>query len=205
MFKNKFSANLYFLRSLGNYDQITFLDGINSVSTYQNYFNMNNYGIDLNYTDTYYKIWESTVATSLSYSEMEVTKYNAIPKNGSSFYFSTNNTFQLNTTKTFFLFVNYWQSLPSKSGESTSKSNAALSAGIKMSLMEKALQINLSVNDIFKQAGWRGSLYFADNVQSFNNYWDARKLTFSVTYNFGKKTIKPTNKNIEFEEKDRAN
>ena len=204
IFKNKLSTNVYFQRTLNAFDQITNLEGIYSVSTYQNYFNLNTYGIHISYGDTFFKFWESNNSASMNYSEMEITKYNATPKNGNSYYFSTNNTFQLNNAKTFFLFVNYWQALPSKSGNTVSKSNANLSAGLKMSMMEKALQLNLSVNDIFRQSGWRGSAYFDDNVQTFNNYWDARRLSFSVTYNFGNNKVKGANKNINFEDKSRA-
>lgn len=204
IFKNKLSANMYFQRTLNSFEQITKLDGIYSVSTYQNYFNLNTYGIDLNYTDTFFKFWETNNSASMSYTEMEVTKYNASPKNGNSYYFSTNNTFQLNRAKTFYLFVNYWQSLPSTSGNTISKSNRNLSAGIKTSFLDKSLQINVSINDIFKQSGWRGSVYFEDNIQIYNNYWDARKLTLSVTYNFGIKKLKSSNKNIDFKDVNRA-
>ncbi|NIF07379.1 TonB-dependent receptor [Chryseobacterium sp. Tr-659] len=204
IFKNKFSANLYYQRTLNNFDQITFLDGINVTSTYQNYYNQNFYGINLNYTDTFFKIWESNISTSFSYNETQITQFNAIPKNGQSFYYSTNNTFQLNKAKTFFLFLNYWQNLPSRDGYTAVRNRSSLDAGIKMSFVEKALQINLSVSDIFKQSVYKGDMYFADNTQSFNNYWDARRMTLSITYNFGNQKVKSNNRAVNFEEKSRA-
>lgn len=204
IFKNKFSANLYYQRSTDNFDQITFLDGIYLNSTYQNYYDQDNYGLNLTYTDTFFKIWESNISTSFSYSETQITNFNASPKNGQSIYYSANNTFRLNKTKTLYFFLNYWQSLPSKSGNSTSKSSAGLNAGIKVSLMEKALQMNLSVNDIFRQGGYRGSVYFTNNTQSFDNYWDARKLTVSITYNFGNQKVKSNSRTVNFKEKERA-
>jgi len=205
IFKNKWSANLYYQRSTSNFDQITFPDGIYMTSTYENYYNQNNYGINLNYTDTFFKMWESSLSASYSYSDTQITKFNAVVMNGQSFYYSTNNTFRLNKEKTFYFFLNYWQSLPSKGGNSTSKSNASVNAGVKMSLMDKKLQMNLSVNDIFRQAGYRGSAYYEDNVQSFNNYWDARKLTLSVTYSFGNQKVKSNSRTVDFEDKNRAN
>ncbi|AZA81088.1 TonB-dependent receptor [Chryseobacterium lactis] len=204
IFKNKFSANLYYQRTVDNFDQITFLDGKDVTSTYYNNHNQNIYGLNLNYTDTFFKVWESNISTSFSYNETQITRFNAVPKNGQSFYFSTNNTFQLNKGKTFFLFLNYWQSLPSRDGYTFVKNNASLDAGIKMSFVEKALQINLSVSDIFKQSVYKGDKYFADNTQSFNNYWDARRMTLSITYNFGNQKLKSNNRAINFEEKNRA-
>ncbi|MCQ9634622.1 outer membrane beta-barrel family protein [Chryseobacterium sp. WG23] len=204
IFKNKFSANLYYQRTLNNFDQITFLDGIQLTSTYQNYYNQNNYGINLNYTDTFFKIWESNLSASFSCNETQITQFNAVPKSGQAFYYSTNNTFRLNKAKTFFLFLNYWHNLPSRDGYMSVRNRASADAGIKMSFAEKALQINLSVSDIFKQSGYKATMYFADNTQSFNNYWDARRLTLSITYNFGNQKLKNDERKINFEEKNRA-
>jgi outer membrane receptor protein involved in Fe transport len=204
IFKNKFSANLYYQRTLNNFDQITFLDGIQLTSTYQNYYNQNNYGINLNYTDTFFKIWESNLSASFSCNETQITQFNAVPKSGQAFYYSTNNTFRLNKAKTFFLFLNYWHNLPSRDGYMSVRNRASADAGIKMSFAEKALQINLSVSDIFKQSGYKANMYFSDNTQSFNNYWDARRLTLSITYNFGNQKLKNEERKINFEEKNRA-
>ena len=175
------------------------------VSTFENYYDENTYGLNLNYSDTFFKFWETNLSTSLSYSDSQILKFDAISQNGLYFYYSTSNTFQLNKQKTFFILLNYWQSLPSKSGNGFSESTGNFSAGIKMSLMEKALQLNFSVNDVFRQSGYRGTEYFGGNIQTYNNYWDARKLSFSVTYNFGNQKMKTNNRSIDFDEKNRAN
>ncbi|WP_277115489.1 outer membrane beta-barrel family protein [Chryseobacterium sp.] len=204
IFKNKFSATLYYQRTKNNFDQISFLNGIDLISTYENYYNQNIYGINFNYTDTFFKIWESNISTSFSYNETQITRFNLVPKNGQSFYYSLNNTFQLNKAKTFMLFVNYWHNLPSRDGSASIKGRASFDAGLKMSFVEKALQVNLSVSDIFKQSGFKADMYFTDNTQSFNNYWDARRMTLSITYNFGNQKVKSNKRAINFEEKDRA-
>ncbi|SIT17158.1 Outer membrane receptor proteins, mostly Fe transport [Chryseobacterium ureilyticum] len=204
IFKNKFSTNLYYQKTTNNFGQILFLNEESVTSSYYNYSNQNTYGINLNYTDTFFKFWESNISTSFSYNETQVVKFNSIPKNGQSFYYSLKNTFQLNKAKTFFLFVNYWETLPSRDGETYQKNMGSLDAGIKMSFMEKVLQINLSINDIFKQSRFIGDSYYTNNTQSFNNYWDARRLTLSVTYNFGNQKVKSNSRAVNFEEKQRA-
>ncbi|UKB79970.1 outer membrane beta-barrel family protein [Chryseobacterium sp. MEBOG07] len=204
IFKNKFSANLYYQRTTNNFDQISFLNGIDLTSTFENYYNQDNYGINFNYTDTFFKIWESNISTSFSYNETQITRFNLVPKSGQSFYYSLNNTFQLNKAKTFLLFVNYWNNLPSRDGFSSSRNRASLDAGVKMSFVEKALQVNLSVSDIFKQSGYKGEMYFTDNTQTFDNYWDARRMTLSITYTFGNQKVKSNNRAVNFEEKNRA-
>ncbi|WP_238594431.1 outer membrane beta-barrel protein [Chryseobacterium indologenes] len=84
------------------------------------------------------------------------------------------------------------------------KGRASFDAGVKMSFAEKALQVNLSVSDIFRQSGLKADMYFTDNTQSFDNYWDARRMTLSITYNFGNQKVKSNKRAINFEEKDRA-
>ncbi|REC63272.1 TonB-dependent receptor [Chryseobacterium pennae] len=204
IFKNKFSANVYYQRTTNNFGQILFLDQEAVTSSYYNYYNQDTYGINFNYTDTFFKFWESNISTSFSYNETQITKFNLIPKSGQSFYYSLKNTFQLNKAKTFFLFVNYWETLPSREGNTYQKNMGSLDAGVKMSFMEKALQVNLSVTDIFKQGRFIGDAYYADNTQSFNNYWDARRLNVSVTYNFGNQKVKSNTRAVNFEEKQRA-
>lgn len=139
IYKGKFSANYYYEKSIDNDAQISFLDGINMVSSTFNYYNRNNYGLDLNYSDTFFKFWESNVSTSFSYSNSKSTNFNATPQNGNSFYYSSTNTFQLNKDKTVFLFLNYWQSIPSKSGNGISKRSSSLSTGMKLSFLDNAL------------------------------------------------------------------
>ncbi|CAH0125062.1 hypothetical protein [Chryseobacterium sp. Bi04] len=47
-------------------------------------------------------------------------------------------------------------------------------------------------------------MYFYDNTQSFNNYWDARRMVLSITYNFGNQKLKSDERKINFDEKNRA-
>ena len=69
--------------------------------------------------------------------------------------------------------------------------------------MEKQLQINATVTNIFAQR-FRGDMYFNDNSQHFNNYWDGRSFRLSANYTFGNKKKQINKKQINFEEKDRA-
>ncbi|MDV7696402.1 outer membrane beta-barrel family protein [Chryseobacterium soli] len=78
-----------------------------------------------------------------------------------------------------------------------------MTSGLKVSLMEKKLQINATVTNIFAQR-YRGELYFSDNTQYMNNYWDGRSFRLSVNYTFGSSKKKISKKNINFEEKERA-
>jgi hypothetical protein len=121
-------------------------------------------------TQTLFQILGINITINASYQNSEVFNINAETSEGTSFSYSINNTFILNKTKTVALFLNYDQMLPQKRQLLFQKFLQS-EFGIKVSLMEKQLQINATVTNIFAQR-FRGDMYFNDNSQHFNNYWD---------------------------------
>jgi outer membrane receptor protein involved in Fe transport len=202
-FNNKFSASIYYLKLKNAFGQISFLDGLSQIGTYLNYYNNNFYGINASYTDTFFKFWETSVSMSAAFQDSEVFNIQAETQKGHSISYSINNTFILNKSKTLALFLNYSQDLPYKNVNSFYYNFSNMISGIKISLMEKQLQINATVTNILAQK-YRGDMYFTDNIQHFNNYWDGRSFRLSVNYTFGSKKKKISKKTINFEEKERA-
>lgn len=201
-YNNKFSASIYYLRMTNAFGQVAYLDGISQTGDYKNYYNNDFYGMNVSYTDTFFKFWEANITANASYQTSEVFNINAQTFKGYSLSYSTNNTFTLNKAKTVALLLNYDQSLPYKNVNSHFENFSNLNSGFKISLMEKQLQINATVTNIFGQR-YKGQMYFEDSKQLMNNYWDGRSLRLSVNYTFGnKKQI--NKKNINFEEKDRV-
>lgn len=80
-----------------------------------------------------------------------------------------------------------------------------LTSGLKVNLMEKSLLMNISVSDIFRQSKSHGEIYYVDSTHYFNNYYDGRSLSVSLTYNFGNRKVKGEGRNMRFDEKNRAN
>lgn len=201
-YNNKFSTSIYYLKLKNAFGQLASLDGISQTGDYQNYYNNDFYGMNASYTDTFFKFWEANITANASYQTSEVFNISAPTLKGYSLSYSVNNTFTLNKTKTVALFLNYDQSLPYKNVNSRFDNFSNLNSGFKISLMEKQLQINATVTNIFGQR-YKGQMYFDDSKQLMNNYWDGRSLRLSVNYTFGnKKQI--SKKNINFEEKDRV-
>ncbi|MNK21538.1 TonB dependent receptor [compost metagenome] len=200
-YNNKFSTSIYYLRLTNAFGQVSSLDGLSQNSTYINHYNNDFYGMNVSYTDTFFRFWESNITANGSYQTSEVFNINAPTLKGYSFSYSINNTFILN--KSIALFLNYDQSLPNKNVNTRFENFSNLNSGIKISLMEKQLQINATVTNIFAQR-FKGEMYFDDSKQLMNNYWDGRSFRLSVNYTFGNKK-KINKKNISFEEKDRAN
>lgn len=202
-FNNKFSTSVYYLRMKNAFGQISAINDISQISTYLNYYNNSFWGLNASYTDTFFKFWESSISMNASLQNSSVFNVDAETQKGSSFSYSINNTFTLNKNKTLVFFLNYSHSLAYKNVNSYFQAFPELTSGLKVSLMEKKLQINATVTNIFAQR-YRGELYFSDNTQYMNNYWDGRSFRLSVNYTFGSSKKKISKKNIKFEEKERA-
>lgn len=200
---NKFSASVYYLRMKNGFGQISYIDELSQTSTYLNYYNNNFLGLNASYTDIFFKFWETNLSLNASLQNSSVFNIQAQTQKGSSFSYSINNTFTLNKNKTLVFFLNYSHSLAYKNVNSYFQAFPELTSGLKVSLMEKKLQINATITNIFAQR-YRGELYFSDNTQYMNNYWDGRSFRLSVNYTFGSGKKKISKKNINFEEKERA-
>lgn len=202
-FNSKFSTSVYYLRMKNAFGQLSFIDGLSQVSNYLNYYNNNFWGLNASYTDTFFKFWETSISMNASLQNSSVFNIQAETQKGSAFSYSINNTFTLNKNKTLVFFLNYSHSLAYKNVNSYFHAFPELTSGLKVSLMEKKLQINATVTNVFAQR-YRGDLYFADNSQHMDNYWDGRSFRLSVNYTFGSGKKKINKKNINFEEKERV-
>ncbi|MDW9380371.1 TonB-dependent receptor domain-containing protein [Chryseobacterium sp. JV558] len=205
VYKGKLSASAYFQRTLEAFGQLANLKGENRVSTFENYYNQNSMGVSLNYSDTFFKKWEANYSANYSYMNTDVFATDALSRKGSSYDFDFQNNISLNSSKTIQLILNYWFRLPSNSGNSYMKFAGNFTSGLKLSFMERSLQLNVFVSDILKQGKSLGEIYYTTGTHSYNNYYDARRLTVSATYTFGNKKVKGTDRNVRFDEKNRAN
>ncbi|MCD0477193.1 TonB-dependent receptor [Chryseobacterium sp. LC2016-29] len=202
-YNSKFSASIYYLKLKNGFGQVSYLDGLRQIGTYLNHYDNNFYGANASYTDKFFKFWETSLSLNGSLTDSKIFNIEAEAKNGYSVSYSINNTFTINKNKTVFFFLNYSQDLPYKNVNSYFHNFSNLTSGIKVSLMEKQLQINATVTNIFAQK-YRGDMYFKHNSQHFNNYWDGRSFRLNVNYTLGNNKKKRSTKSISFEEKDRA-
>jgi len=202
-YNSKFSASIYYLKLKNGFGQVSYLDGLTQIGTYLNHYDNNFYGANASYTDKLFKFWETSLSLNGSLTDSKIFNVEAEAKNGYSVSYSINNTFTINKNKTVFFFLNYSQDLPYKNVNSYFHNFSNLTSGIKVSLMQKQLQINATVTNIFAQK-YRGDMYFKDNSQHFNNYWDGRSFRLNVNYTLGNNKKKRSTKSISFEEKDRA-
>jgi hypothetical protein len=101
--------------------------------------------------------------------------------------------------------MNYWFRVPSSIGNTYSYFVGNFTAGLKLNLMNKDLLMNIYVSDIFRQGKSHGEIYYVDSTHYFDNYYDGRNLSVSLTYNFGNRKVKTAGRQMTFDEKNRAN
>lgn len=205
VYQGKLSASAYFQRELNAFGQLVTLEGENKTSNFYNFFNKNSTGISLTYSDTFFTFWEANYSADFSYMKTQVYATDAASRKGNSTSFNIQNNFSLRKDKTIQFFMNYWFRLPSSLGNTYSYFVGNFTSGFKLNMMNKDLQMNVYVSDIFRQAKSHGEIYYQDSTHSFNNYYDGRTLTVSLTYNFGNKKIKGADRNVKFDEKSRVN
>lgn len=70
------------------------------------------------------------------------------------------------------------------------ESNWSLNLGLQRKFLEDKLNVRLSANDIFYESGWDGVSVFDGLVSAGGGRWDSRRVSLSVSYNFGNQNVK---------------
>jgi hypothetical protein len=174
-------------------------DGVNQASILNpdtkqnNYIWMNYVNEDmLSFTQSYMAKpapwWTSVNNLNLSYSESDIAVSDRRNKGASSSFFTTND-FTLNKNKTFFLSISYFQNFGETFQNSSLKPYAKFYATVKYQMLDKKLELAISGTDIFN-----GREYSKQNMygvtQEFKNVWDTQRIRFSLTYRFGNRNLK---------------
>lgn len=202
-FKSKFNVSVYYQNVTSSFSQlVTFTDAIKTID-YANMYNENNIGIDASYYDTFFKIWEVNLAANAYHTKSRNIIPQIVGQSSFNFYYSINNTVSINSRKNVQLFMNYSQMLPGTFGNYKSDGYSMLNIGGKLSLMEK-MQINVFFEDVFKKAISQGQSVYSDFIMRNKNYYDLRSFNISLNYSFGNSKVKGANKNINFDERNRA-
>jgi hypothetical protein len=121
-------------------------------------------------------------------------------------YFMSTSSFTLNAAKTLTAEISYEQDFASEYAGNKAGANANVTAGIKLSLLDKKLQCVLNANNILGTDRMLLSNTTQNVFQTFKQYYDTQYVRFAMSYSFGNKNIavKKQNSSNE-EEKGRAN
>lgn len=204
-FKNKLTISAYNQYTQNGYSSIArLLNGVYS-NRVENSYDQNKIGLNLTYYDTFFKVWEFSASMNASNGRTSplIPELQEISVN--SFLYSFYNTIAVNKSKTVFVMLNFWHSLPFTFGSTYVKDQLEFSPGIKASLFNKQLQLSAVLSDAFRTVKNNGYTEYSGYRENFNQYNDYRRFTFSLTYIFGNSKVKGASKSIRFDEKSRAN
>jgi len=199
------SLSLYHRKTEDGYTYVTELDGTVSRTTFQNFFTQYDYGMLSYYSFRHWNWWDAFALVEFAHSRAESKMPDFLEQRGSTFFFRLNNTFFLNRAKNLSFFSHYWQTLPHWNGNIRWEGAGNMTMGLNRWLLERTLQLSVSVDDIFRQNYTRSMAFFSGGQERFDGYQDARRANLRVSYTFGNKKVKSVNKDTKFDERGRAN
>lgn len=203
LYKGIFSLTLYEQKLSNGSGRIVEVDKNIKVVNYKNYLTQYSSGAEATLALRLFSWWENREFVSFNFVHGTSALKEVSLRDGSSFYYSTNNTFML--SKLVNIFLNFWHTLPSTQGNVYGQSTYDLSAGIKLIMLNNKLQLNASADDLLKSTVSKGNVYYQGFTQTYNNYYDSRKLSLSLTYSFGGSKVTGNKKQVNFRETQRAN
>jgi outer membrane receptor protein involved in Fe transport len=205
-YKDLITTTLYYSYDGNQFGQIDFVDDKTKIKSNipYNYYKLHSMGINENVSFRKIKWMENYIYLGFYYQKV-ISDYDFVKTDdGFSGLIATNNIFKINKTLSYE--ISYWYSFSGNLlGGIEQGSASSLNMGFRTSLLEKKLQLAVSVNDIFKTSQ-RPLKETVNNINiKFRNYYDNRYFRLSLTYNFGG-NIKPNQRDFgNQEEKDRVN
>ncbi|HCM34184.1 outer membrane beta-barrel family protein [Chryseobacterium sp.] len=205
VFNNKLSVTAFYQKSTNNFDQVVSLNNGYRTINYLNSYDEQNVGVNATYYNTFFKRWDLYTTANYSYIESKGLIKQVKGLSSNSLYYAVNNTVHLNKAKTVSFLVNFSHYLPYTKGNFKFENMYNLASGLRISLFEKKLQVNMTVQDILKGMRFKGNSYYSTYYTHSDNYYDARSFNLSVTYQFGNNKVKGNNKKANLEDVNRAN
>ncbi len=79
-------------------------------------------------------------------------------------------------------------------------SSWSLNIGLQKKFLNDQLNVRVSANDLFYQSGWSGRSEFDGLVSTGSGNWDSRRVSLSLSYNFGNQKVKSRKRKTGIEE-----
>lgn len=174
---------------------VTMIDSVTTFITYENIGSVKDYGIDFILGGRPFD-W-LTLNGTLSYyrSEYDNSSINQNLVDGNLWKGNLNSTITLPDAYNFSL--NYFYQGDAVTAQGTTKGSHIVGAGLRKSFFENSLTLNLNVNDIFDQSGFKQVTNGTTFRSDFSGFHGQRSINFSISYMFGKmeQENKPRRKN----------
>lgn len=198
--------SLYTSYITNGFDEVTYVSNDNPVQAVipTNFFKQINIGLLESYVFNKWSWWESNNQANLFYTKTLSNIQNLNDISSWSLSISSTNSFVLNSMKTLKAEIGVTYNSPSIANSYKVSSFYFINAGIKLSLLEKKLQIALNAMDIFKTYKMTFTQIVNGIVQENYDFRDTQKIRLSLTWNFGKALKLQSRKLSNEEEKKRA-
>jgi hypothetical protein len=144
--------------------------------------------------------WESSNSFVAAISKASSSIPGILVQNGFGVNYSTINTFSL--SKKLSTFVSFSHALPTHNGNSYTPNQLNFRTGFRASLFGTKLQVNATY---FRGSVYRSERYFENFTYRQLTDYKYNTLILNLTYKFGQSKVKGNTKNINFNEKQRAN
>lgn len=202
---NSLNITLYHSYNKDSWDRVQMVDNNYRYTIAKNFYNENQTGINISYNYNKLKWMESNIFVNGYYTKAKSYDPLVLPvPPGYSANLNIDNNFFLNKEKTVTFLLGLWGSLPNRDGNTYYYTNASLYSGLKLSLMDKKLLVNLYLNDILNTNREKGIEYYPTYNIDYQYKGITRNVHLSLTYKFGNNNVKGATKQVKFEESNRA-
>lgn len=208
-FKNKWESSLSAAKTTNNFQQVTLINVESNTTNVipLNYIDEYTLGLSESYTFDHWSWWTSYNSLDVTYNKVKSFIAELPPvMEGWNAYFSTNNSFVLNTDKTILLDVNYWFDFAGNDQIEKKTASSNLDIALKVLFLKNKLTLSIIGNDVL--GGQRSTLTTFSNTikHSYRNYYDTQSFRLSMNYKFGNSKLKlPKNSFGNDDERQRTN
>lgn len=205
IYKNNLTATLFASHLSNGTDRIQRIEDNMKFSMMENFYDENRAGASINYNFNQLKWLESNLTANAFYAKAN-SFVPEVPQGleGYGASFSVDNNIFLNKAKTVTFILGAWYDTANRQGNTNFDGSFSVYSGLKLSLMEKNLLLNLFINDVFNSLKFRGTEYYKDFTSRYYYRGSNQNVNLSVTYKFGNKNVKGATKQVKFDEQNRT-
>jgi len=196
--------SLYGQFSKNGYGEVDIFDNARWISSYQNFFDQNRFGLTASCFVGLLKRWEIDLYGNGYFNETNSNVPNIEDKSGYAFTYELTNRFFLDGKNRHMVSLNYWQDLPFYDNNVYNRSFGSLDLALNMRFLDKKMNIGLLVADLGRQSVTRTRADYAGHSVHRSEYFDARTYRVSLGYRFGSFSAKAVKKIDKFQDRERA-
>lgn len=204
-YKGKLTTNIFYNRTVAA-SGIIFTSDVETktqIVTRENFFDQNTYGIGESYLFNTLNWLQSQNSFTLVNIQTKFTKpINALPQNGFSYSFSSNNSIILSETAKLQFDLRYDSF--AKSDLFTVGESYSVDLGVSKTFLNKSLQVSLFAKDIFNTSSLNNLASTVNGVrQVYGQNRNNRFIRLSLSYSFGNQKVKVKERGFGNEEERR--